>query len=132
MAEKIVVPDGMLKAAVDAAVKFTGANTIQASTRVKAEIEESFKVAVEAALLWLDAELPLPSISSDEYQGPEWDAGWNCAVKAVRRIFIALEPVMSEKIEDLFWNYNPVYSSEDRIQVDGHNAGIIEAFRRGK
>ena len=62
---KYVVPDGMLEAAVDAAVKFSGANTIQASPRVKAEIEESFRVAIEAAIRWL-AENPIVPKTFDE------------------------------------------------------------------
>ena len=53
MEKRIEVPAGMVDAAVEAACRSTGASTIQASPRVKAEIEESFKVAVEAALLWL-------------------------------------------------------------------------------
>ena len=96
---KYVVPDGMLEAAVDAAVKFSGANTIQASPRVKAEIEESFRVAIEAAIRWLSEN---PIVPTDKQYYALCEAQPNNVLRVVewtRRMFLAPEP---EAPKDVF------------------------------
>ena len=65
---KIKVPEGMLKAAVKAAWKLTWPDREDpemstCSPRVREEIRESFKCALEAALRWLSEN---PSVPTNE------------------------------------------------------------------
>jgi hypothetical protein len=42
-------------------------------------------------------------------------------------------PEIPEAIKELFWERNEEYPTEaDRIATEGHNAGILEAYRRGQ
>ena len=78
--------------------------------------------ALEGALRWQIEHLPLPSLNDPSYSGPEWTSGWNCALEAVRRMFVA-ELEMPEEIKDLIATLNP--------DVVGSKELILEAYKRG-
>jgi hypothetical protein len=45
----------------------------------------------------------------------------------------APEPEVPEEIKELLWPYDNVYPTQaDKIRVEGHNAGLLEAYRRGQ
>ncbi len=109
---KIVVPDGMLKAALD-----NGYKRFQAV---------EITVILEAALRWLSENPPLPTRlqcegmwRSAENNGDRYCQEW------VKQMFLAPEPEVPEEIKDLLeWDCN-----------NGSNylkKYIVEAFRRGK
>lgn len=95
MAErKIIVPEGMLKAA-DEAIGLARREKSERSATPNGESElwpnDIKRLSIESALRWLSDHLPLPSINDDAYSGPEWATGWNCGIESVRRIFLAPE-----------------------------------------
>ena len=145
MAERrVVVPYGMLKAAVDAAVKFSGANTIQASPRVKSEIEGSFQAAVEAAVLWLTENPRVPTREQvvklsgfDKHEDDCKIQQFMIVARAwIETMFLAPEPEVPEEIKDLLSNpeqFDPHPFFGGKIGLhEVVEAIAVEAFRRGK
>lgn len=128
---KVKVPDGMLKAAI---------NAIQPSVLIG-----TMNVALEAALLWQDGLLE-KMVQGDPYEKDQYmrseslnenavRTGFNKAIANIRRMYDAHEPEVPEEIADLISKYEDVNSGGDALLIAmarGHNADILEAFRRGK
>jgi hypothetical protein len=130
---KIVVPEGMLKVAVAAAWSHIGFSHPQASIRVQKEIEESFRVSLEAALRWLSENPIVPTDAQLELfltaQGLPNTGTFRSALSLFagyfqRRMFLAPEPEVPEEIEDLLWPKGHVGINHDQL--------IVEAYRRGQ
>lgn len=138
MSEKrIVVPEGMLKVAIDAAVKSSGASTIQASSRVKAEIEKSFHSALEAALRWQSEN---PVVPPEQFIHGHIRKGNGCwlsttdCIAAIkewqRRMYLAPESEVPEGIKDMLADLDIATSYVTGREQ--YNKDIIEAYRRGQ
>jgi hypothetical protein len=124
---KIEVPEGMLGAAV--------------SVLPKCHCDECIAVTrtvLEAALRWQRDNAPLPSV---EFVAEFMKLGWSVpplvlrdfGCRYARCMYDAPEPEIPEAIKELFWERKDEYPTEaDRIATEGHNAGILEAFRRGQ
>jgi hypothetical protein len=131
MRERYVVPEGMLKAGVEA-IETKGRGQYASVSGSDPQIRSDAKVALEAALRWLDNELDkiikkretvdvvMRSPSLADYYV---DNGYNLAIIDVRHIFLAPEPEVPEEIADLLKNAPPYYPN---------NEMVIEAYRRGQ
>jgi len=112
--KKIVVPEGMLKAALAAAnLDFRGCGRVEEALR--------------AALRWL-SENPIGPTKEQDHDLAEWSEMNidECPFKEwVRRMFLAPEPEVLGEIADL--TLDPEGWMGERI-----NYRIIEAFRRGQ
>jgi hypothetical protein len=126
--KKIKVPEGMLKAGRKAWMAWKVAACYDTDALVP--------IILEDALGWLleGNNLPLPSIADDRYQGPEWETGWNLAVDAVRRMFLAPEPEGIEVSKEML-----EYINKNSEAASYMNAGAlveivrtVEAYRRGQ
>ena len=129
--KKIVVPTGMLKAAM---------NSIQPSVLVG-----TISVSLKAALLWLSENPPVPTFRTVDECGSAGMCyadgldGEFCRTKDViewqRLMFVAPEPEVPEEIKHLLWETtikfvpkeNPVTGISEK-----HNRAVIEAFRCGQ
>ena len=116
--KKIVLPEGMLKAAMDDIGERRGT--------YGGRIIEG---ALEAALRWLSDH---PIIPTDTQMQALWDDSVGAgpfgtakfaAVNWQRRMFLASEPEVPEEIKDLMLV---------GVNEEVSNKNIIEAFRRGK
>jgi hypothetical protein len=124
--KKIVVPTGMLKAAM---------NSIQPSVLVG-----TISVSLKAALLWLSENPPVPTFRTVDECGSAGMCsadgldGEFCRTKDViewqRLMFVAPEPEVLEEIKDL------MLSQQSHPKLEGFkdelNLRMIEAFRRGQ
>lgn len=121
---KIVVPEGMLKAATEAVLQAqcVGRSPEDGPRSIPAREQ----ISVESALRWLLDELPFPSFNDDECSGPEWVNGYNRAMADVRRMHLAPKPEVPREILDL-------HVSDTEMGWDSPiNKRIIEAYRRGQ
>ena len=138
MEKKIVVPEEMLKSAIDGTWTQTHGNARPAcSPRVQADIENNIKATVEAALRWLSENPIEPTqkqsrkLYADVPQGllvdevPSW-----YAIVWQRRMFLAPDLEVPEDVDDLLWPVGCHTSVETVEQIN--NKRIIEAYRRGK
>lgn len=128
--KKIVVPEGMLKAAIAVIENY---DDVVGNGQCE---EFRIELIVEAALRWL-SENPIVPTKDDlamvrllyfdrkhldgKSTVTDFVVGWQ------RRMFIAPEPEVPEEIEDLLLPY-------DMATADGYaiNVAIIEAYRRGR
>lgn len=118
--KKIVVPEGMLKAACGAT---RGITTGQWAI---------LRDGLEAALLWLSGQDPTQFEFDYAYEEamrmsvPQGNflGGWAACVKWQRNRFLAPDPEIPEEIKDLFMDPGPF--------GDAVNKAITEAYRRGK
>ncbi len=137
MSEKrYVVPDGMLKSAWhEVAVKMSERIAVGDNSGV-AELHVA-RIAIEAAIRWLDER----DLTDDEVSlivgGTEWSGYFTTIRTAIRayfkHMFLAPEPEVPEAVKDLLCDRvrggRGVYTHEDACNyVDGR---IIEAYRRG-
>ena len=113
MAEKkIVVPEEMLKAAIEAYKIF-------APYPMSPEHSKHVDPVLEAALRWLDGALETQRVEAVS----DWRKGYSAAIDDLRRMFFVSEPEVPEAVRDL---------------VEGMSWGtttphaILEAYRRGK
>ena len=126
MEKKIVVPEGMMKAAIFA----WRLHPIRGYPP-----EDAVCKAVEAALRWLSEHPIVPTqkqsrkLYADVPQGllvdevPSW-----YAVEWQRRMFLAPESEVPEEIKDLLWSIGGTWMQTDKK----HNNEVAEAYRRGK
>ena len=154
--KKIVVPEGMLKVAMDATRGFTGYGYDSYSdipTSGHIGNHATFAVALEAALRWL-CENPIHP-SPEQWQ--RLFSAWNARIDASetladsphpiedqlrftviewqRRMFLAPEPEIPDEIEDLLpFPPDVVIPGDDLYrQVKAHLDNVAtEAFRRGQ
>ena len=131
MSEKVfVVPEGMLKAAVDATwMKARGTTIPQADARVAHEIEENIRASVADALRWL-SENPIKPTSSDiESVYKSGNARLiDCICEWQRRMFLAPEPEVPTEIRGLIDGMDSMakYEREWATKV------VLKAFRLGQ
>jgi hypothetical protein len=132
---RIVVPDGMLKAATDAAC-----------TVLDQRHEVVVGAALEAALRWLADNPPLPEIKQLESlwnslpdstgQYPYWQKIREVMWQWQTRVFLAVEPEVPEEVKDLLLvdavNFEIPNGAKLYGSAADRNAAIIEAFRRGQ
>jgi len=134
--KKYVAPDGMLDAAWKAALSHVGATERNlGSPRVKAEIIESWRVGIEAALCWQSENpiVPTPTdvlLLADELVRAGTDR--NSQVMRVcaawqRRMYLAPEPEVPEEIKDLVERWG----KPGEGGLNAPQAELIEAYRRG-
>lgn len=133
MPKRIVVPEGMLKAAIQADKELYEhwgpiPEDRWGRTTRKAIIEHS----VNAALLWL-SENPIRPNCEQIGEISKWFGSHNHGATCEdfceewqRRMFLAPEPEVPEEIADL------TIADSDDIAGDLHNARLIEAYRRGQ
>ena len=130
MSKKIVVPEGMLKAAIEA--RYNGKPTPNLIH------VDQVRVIVEAALLWLSDNPIVPTDEQCEKLSTRWYpksstksyleevlVEWQC------RMFLAPEPEVPEEIKDM----QGIHLESVKDQDDLNRLVIklnIEAFRRGK
>lgn len=121
--KKVVVPDGMLKAAI---VSYNNSTSKRGYRHV---VDAHVMIdTLESVLLWMDEIL-------EKEQHPikikvnglteTWVDGWVSAIKQVRGMFLAPETEVPEEIKGLL---DPM----DRENRFYSNMNIIEAYRRGK
>jgi len=134
--KKIVVPEGMLKAAMAVADEAWDNGEIGRSLVGETPWKKTSRVILEAALRWLIGELPLPSLQDDEYSGPEWTKGYNRAMEDVRRMFLAPEPEVPECLEGMMFSSHDIglhLKNADADNLSNHlNSYILEAYRMGR
>ena len=121
--KKYVVPEGGLKAAVDAAFKHAREN------RPSGADTGGVKVAVEAFIRWQSENPRVPTkdqqenlikiSSADGQTYIQW-----VVVRWIQDMYLVPEPEVPEEIKDLISNY----SDEDQRA----NKKILEAYRRGR
>ncbi len=102
MEKRYVVPDGMLKAAVDA---------MRNPAYNGSSIERWATIGIEAAMRWLDAKLE--EMDKDE----PFDR--DLQIRRVRDLWTSPEPEVPEAVKDL------LYPEHD-------NSRLIEAYNRGR
>ncbi len=122
MSNKIVVPEGMLKAVDAAWINAHGGPHPQASPKVAKDIEDGIRFDLEAALLWQNEKLNAMLKPSPRN---ETQAAYNAAVEDVRRMFLAPEPEVPEEIKDLFVGQETLDNKGTEM-----NHRIHEAYRR--
>jgi hypothetical protein len=121
---KIIVPEGMLKAATQGATNFDG----------KVSYPPYIESAVIAALRWLSENPIVPTdeqISADAVKslGHPIEDRRHHIVAFQRRMFLPREPEVPEEIRGLFV-VSLAEASDDLI--DSVNDSIVEAFRLGQ
>ena len=132
--KKILVPEGMLKSAVDGQWKESGSpSSARNIPQVAKQVEDCVKAGLEAALLWLSENPIVPSkewmdeqIMSAHHTLTTSTFTTRCIAEWQRIMFISLKPRVPEEIEDLLEpvnDYQPTPSADYRI---------LEAFRRGQ
>lgn len=132
---KIVIPEGMLKAAQVYLMEYASVPLLTKESR------EYDRVFLEGALRWLDGELEKlmdqsvapgtyyrePSMSDDYHR-----LGNNSAIEKVRRMFLAPEPEVPDAIKDLL---SCAVSKAEPVMGESfaqcHDRHVIEAYRRG-
>ena len=129
MAERIVIPEGMLDAFEDAHVEYLLKHKSDPLVPMKACI-----FALEAALRWLSEN---PIVPTMEQATEMSDSGHPCVLDGVwyatewqRRMFLAPDLEVPEDVDDLLWPVGCHTSVETVEQIN--NKRIIEAYRRGK
>jgi hypothetical protein len=114
--KKIVVPGGMLKAAMGETHRPDG--------------NDAFVCGIlEAALRWLAENPIVPSDEDIESMREEAALARHFAVEWQRRMFLAPEPEVLEEIKDLLWDEALADDAGPRWKI---NEGVIEAYRRGQ
>lgn len=125
--KKYVVPEGMLKAAYETAWGESPKDTIV----------QTFKVALEAALLWLSEN---PIVPTDDFveeairEHSRTNIKWACAEWQCR-MFLSPEPEMPEAIKELLPFPPNVVILDDNLynKIKAHLDRVaIEAYRRGQ
>jgi hypothetical protein len=110
--KKIVVPEGMLQAAIHS----------DCMDEIENIDEEKM---LEAAMRWQDGELQKLVKPSPRN---ECQASYNMAIDDVRRMFIAPDPEVPEDIADLVGRWGKPKDGE----LNEPQAELIEAYRRGQ
>jgi hypothetical protein len=143
--KKIVVPEGMLKAAWHAQLP---ADNPTWEWDEGDEMQRKFYRRIfEAALRWL-AENPIPTTTNsmcalvrycrNKYSPQIWESWTEWARSEVllvewqRRMFLAPEPEIPEEVKDLLANTEQFTGIPLTIARAQYNSDIIEAFHRGQ
>ncbi len=136
MSNKIVVPEGMLKAVDAAWINAHGGPHPQASPKVAKDIEDGIRFDLEAALRWLSENPIVPTMQElvsmqEAYCRQQMSGEHNSmvfvAVEWQRRMFLAPEPEVPEEIKDLFVGQETLDNKGTEM-----NHRIHEAYRRGQ
>ena len=132
--KKIVVPDGMHRAAVERLLLYENfrVDTLEPSTSTpEQQANGRASVVLEAALRWQANRSP--EISKELLErlatagNVSKETAYDIVDMALRRVYLAPEPKVPEKIEDLLFN-------PSRTDLCGNKANfrIREAFHRGQ
>lgn len=125
MTDKVLVPQGMLKAGITAIQRFGPTEKTG---------EECFAIGLEAAIIWLHEQDLTDNMIHEFYSG-ECEAGvsfdflrkfWKSMLR--RMIFFAPEPEVPEQVKDLLCA--DIESGFFKPEI--LNERIIEAYRRGQ
>lgn len=127
--KKIVVPDGMRKAALKA---------IESANAVELGVEGGAKIVLEAAFRWL-SENPIVPTEKQEKEMDQWARARMArepirpatfAVEWQRRMFLAPEPEVPEAIKDMQRIHYASLSGQEDLDSNLQKL-LIEAYNRG-
>ena len=130
--KRIVVPEGMLKAAIVSYNNSTSKHGYKYVVDAYVMID-----TLESVLLWMDEIL-------EKEQHPikikvnglteTWVDGWVSAIKQVRGMFLAPDPEVPEAVRGLLWDseHNQPSGTIIHIFASDLKTRILEAYRRGK
>lgn len=144
---RIVVPEGMLKAAEDVlhgkAWEATSSEGRQDTAMFTlSEAQDIAAPMLATALHWLSEH---PVVPCDGESRRIWEETGLCndigdgelraiVIERQRRMFLAPEPEVPEALKDLLWakHAGTRVNYDKATFVDQHNEGLIEAYRRGR
>jgi hypothetical protein len=129
---RVVVPEGMLKAAKESEEEYLRDNQSRDVCR---------EVILEASLRWLSENPMFPTHSEvnsilamvqfQSLRGTSLDGLQDFAAMWQRRCFLAPEPEVPEAVKDLMWPDSPS-CSPTIIDAQSINKRVLEAYRRGQ
>lgn len=136
---KIIVPDGMLNASLQAACQRWGYKKEDWAS-VMQQHKETARLVLEAGLRWLsdnpiyltDAGVHEIIVAIGDYSGSRHAHRMQFA-ELQRTLFLAPELKIPDGVEDLMWSES-LYSGDLRFHeaIPDINKNIVEAFRRGQ
>jgi len=131
--QKVLVPEGMLKAAV---------NAYRDEPVLRSEKDTLY--VLESALFWLAKNPIVPTEAMKKDIENEWltkkayqpELFWDWVFGAVqRRLFVESEPDAMAAVKDLLWEPKSRHTQLDRDLSPydvAHDADVLEAYRRGQ
>jgi hypothetical protein len=135
--KKYVVPEGMLKAAIEASDSLP-----YMKTDIRRGLEAAFRWLAENPIVPTDKQVremiaPKFGINSKELNGNMIASGITAAITWQRRMFLVSEPEVPEEIKDLlipnfFNSIDVILGIEKTRSEDDYRKNIIEAYHRGR
>lgn len=130
--KKIVVPEGMLKSAIEASLQRDPITGIPVLSR---GFNATIISAIEAALLWIAEHPIVPNHTQTIYLCKSYEGAGSDYCQSIRDVacswqeimFFAPEPEVPKEMKDLL--VNPVVGMVNGMHI---NDRILEAFRRGQ
>ncbi len=142
---KVMVPEGMLKAAIEMMRKWNGYP--HPDSKENASLVRSTTALLEASLRWLSDNPIVPSFEDCIELHRSCHSATTVAVNEIkayceswqRHMFLASEPDIPEEIKNLLSKFNSFDQYDDKGIIklledcrEEHNKAVIEAFNRGK